>query len=117
MCSYRESDSNQVVLSDLRRATQYEVQVRARTMAGYGSFSPAASFRTLPDGKERPRLHSLRGACPYGLSISERPTKSSRFLLVLCVLGPPCSSSLLPRILQFVIYKVCYGVFLRFPCY
>uniref|UniRef100_A0A8K9WQ86 receptor protein-tyrosine kinase n=1 Tax=Oncorhynchus mykiss TaxID=8022 RepID=A0A8K9WQ86_ONCMY len=88
LCSYRESDSNQVVLSDLRRATQYEVQVRARTMAGYGSFSPAASFRTLPDGKERPRLHSLRGACQYGLSISERPTKSSRFLLVLCVLGP-----------------------------
>uniref|UniRef100_A0A8C7HEA3 receptor protein-tyrosine kinase n=1 Tax=Oncorhynchus kisutch TaxID=8019 RepID=A0A8C7HEA3_ONCKI len=53
---YRESDSNQVVLSDLRRATQYEVQVRARTMAGYGSFSPAASFRTMPDGKERPSL-------------------------------------------------------------
>uniref|UniRef100_A0A8C7HEV9 receptor protein-tyrosine kinase n=1 Tax=Oncorhynchus kisutch TaxID=8019 RepID=A0A8C7HEV9_ONCKI len=50
------SDSNQVVLSDLRRATQYEVQVRARTMAGYGSFSPAASFRTMPDGKERPSL-------------------------------------------------------------
>ncbi|KAM3868606.1 ephrin type-B receptor 4a [Diretmus argenteus] len=49
-CYYRESDSNQVVLSDLRRATQYEVQVRARTMAGYGSFSPAAIFRTLPDG-------------------------------------------------------------------
>ncbi|XP_067112731.1 ephrin type-B receptor 4a isoform X2 [Osmerus mordax] len=48
-CRYRESDSNQVVLSDLRRATQYEVQVRARTMAGYGSFGPAASFRTLPD--------------------------------------------------------------------
>uniref|UniRef100_A0A672GZ93 receptor protein-tyrosine kinase n=1 Tax=Salarias fasciatus TaxID=181472 RepID=A0A672GZ93_SALFA len=40
---------NQAVLTDLRRATQYEVQVRARTMAGYGSFSPAAVFRTLPD--------------------------------------------------------------------
>lgn len=65
LCRYRESDSNQVVLSDLRRATQYEVQVRARTMAGYGSFSPAASFRTLPDGKERPRLHSFREACLY----------------------------------------------------
>uniref|UniRef100_A0A8C5DE04 receptor protein-tyrosine kinase n=1 Tax=Gouania willdenowi TaxID=441366 RepID=A0A8C5DE04_GOUWI len=28
------------VLTELRRATRYEVQVRARTMAGYGSFSP-----------------------------------------------------------------------------
>ncbi|XP_055799319.1 ephrin type-B receptor 4a-like isoform X3 [Salvelinus fontinalis] len=54
LCSYRESDSNQVVLSDLRRATQYDVQVRARTMAGYGSFSPAASFRTMPDGHDSP---------------------------------------------------------------
>ncbi|XP_067464054.1 ephrin type-B receptor 4a-like isoform X1 [Thunnus thynnus] len=49
-CHYAESNINQAVLTDLRRATQYEVQVRARTMAGYGSFSPAAVFRTLPDG-------------------------------------------------------------------
>ncbi|XP_049321170.1 ephrin type-B receptor 4a isoform X2 [Astyanax mexicanus] len=48
-CRYKESESNQVVLSDLRRATQYEVQVRARTQAGYSSFGPATSFRTLPD--------------------------------------------------------------------
>lgn len=52
-CHYMESDSNQVVLSNLRRATQYEVQVRARTFAGYGSFGQAVVFRTLPDGKER----------------------------------------------------------------
>ncbi|XP_027129739.1 ephrin type-B receptor 4 [Larimichthys crocea] len=51
-CHYAESNRNQVVLTDLRRATQYEVQVRARTMAGYGSFSPAAVFRTLPDGQD-----------------------------------------------------------------
>uniref|UniRef100_A0AAR2K5B9 receptor protein-tyrosine kinase n=1 Tax=Pygocentrus nattereri TaxID=42514 RepID=A0AAR2K5B9_PYGNA len=51
-CRYKESNSNQVVLSDLRRATQYEVQVRAQTQAGYSSFSPAKSFRTLPDGKK-----------------------------------------------------------------
>ncbi|XP_053187981.1 ephrin type-B receptor 4a [Scomber japonicus] len=49
-CLYTESDINEAVLTDLRRATQYEVQVRVRTMAGYGSFSPAAFFRTLPDG-------------------------------------------------------------------
>uniref|UniRef100_A0A8C9VQD8 receptor protein-tyrosine kinase n=1 Tax=Scleropages formosus TaxID=113540 RepID=A0A8C9VQD8_SCLFO len=46
---YKESDSAQVVLTDLRRSTQYEVQVRARTMAGYGNFSPAMSFHTLPN--------------------------------------------------------------------
>uniref|UniRef100_A0A3P9LV34 receptor protein-tyrosine kinase n=1 Tax=Oryzias latipes TaxID=8090 RepID=A0A3P9LV34_ORYLA len=48
----RTHSRNQVVLTDLRRATQYEVQVRARTQAGYGSFSPAAIFRTLPDGEK-----------------------------------------------------------------
>ncbi|XP_063059513.1 ephrin type-B receptor 4a isoform X2 [Engraulis encrasicolus] len=48
-CRYKESDSNQVVLSDLRRATLYEVQVRARTMAGFGNFSRVYAFRTLPD--------------------------------------------------------------------
>ncbi|CAN9501436.1 unnamed protein product [Ophioblennius macclurei] len=51
-CHYTESKRNQAVLTDLRRATQYEVQVRARTMAGYGSFSPSAVFRTLPDGHD-----------------------------------------------------------------
>ncbi|XP_064209006.1 ephrin type-B receptor 4a-like isoform X1 [Anguilla rostrata] len=48
-CRYKESSSNEVVLSDLRRATEYEVQVRARTVAGYGSFSPATTVRTLPE--------------------------------------------------------------------
>lgn len=51
-----ESGVNEVVLSDLRRATQYEVQVRARTFAGYGSFGQAIVFRTLPDGKKRSSL-------------------------------------------------------------
>ncbi|XP_034539315.1 ephrin type-B receptor 4a [Notolabrus celidotus] len=51
-CHYAESNRNQVVLTDLRRASQYEVQVRVRTMAGYGSFSPTAVFRTLPDGQD-----------------------------------------------------------------
>uniref|UniRef100_A0A3B4Z2T4 receptor protein-tyrosine kinase n=1 Tax=Stegastes partitus TaxID=144197 RepID=A0A3B4Z2T4_9TELE len=52
-CEKVRSNRNQAVLTDLRRATQYEVQVRARTSAGYGSFSPAAIFGTLPDGKKR----------------------------------------------------------------
>ncbi|XP_028824287.1 ephrin type-B receptor 4b isoform X2 [Denticeps clupeoides] len=46
---YVTSEKNEVVLSDLRRGTQYNVQVRARTMAGYGHFSPADSFQTLTD--------------------------------------------------------------------
>uniref|UniRef100_A0A8C5G0F7 receptor protein-tyrosine kinase n=1 Tax=Gouania willdenowi TaxID=441366 RepID=A0A8C5G0F7_GOUWI len=55
-CHYTESKRNQAVLTELRRATRYEVQVRARTMAGYGSFSPAAVFSTLPDGKKQSPL-------------------------------------------------------------
>lgn len=47
------------MLTDLRRATQYEVQVRARTLAGYGSFSPATIFRTLPDGKKTLLLYII----------------------------------------------------------
>ncbi|KAJ7996667.1 hypothetical protein DPEC_G00239410 [Dallia pectoralis] len=48
-CRLRESDLNQVVLSDLRRASQYEVKVRVRTTAGTGSYSSVVLFRTLPD--------------------------------------------------------------------
>lgn len=55
---YKESKTNHVVLGDLRKGTQYEVQVRARTTAGYSNFSPSSIFRTLPDGKESPRLPS-----------------------------------------------------------
>uniref|UniRef100_A0A3Q0QSB4 receptor protein-tyrosine kinase n=1 Tax=Amphilophus citrinellus TaxID=61819 RepID=A0A3Q0QSB4_AMPCI len=52
-CEKVRSNRNQAVLTDLRRASQYEVRVRARTLAGYGSFSPPVIFSTLPDGKER----------------------------------------------------------------
>ena len=67
-CLFTESKRNQAVLTDLRRATQYEVQVRARTLAGYGSFSPAAIFRTLPDGEEDspvPPVLPVRGFLCY----------------------------------------------------
>uniref|UniRef100_A0A667ZYS4 receptor protein-tyrosine kinase n=1 Tax=Myripristis murdjan TaxID=586833 RepID=A0A667ZYS4_9TELE len=47
---YLTSSSSSVVLSGLQRAARYQVQVRARSQAGYGSFSPASSFHTLPDG-------------------------------------------------------------------
>uniref|UniRef100_H2V1M5 receptor protein-tyrosine kinase n=1 Tax=Takifugu rubripes TaxID=31033 RepID=H2V1M5_TAKRU len=51
-CHHTESNRNQAVLTDLRRATPYEVQVRVHTAAGYGSFSPATVFHTLPDGEK-----------------------------------------------------------------
>ncbi|XP_075876660.1 ephrin type-B receptor 4a-like [Nelusetta ayraudi] len=60
-CHYTESSRNQAVLSDLRRATQYEVQVRAHTEAGYGSFSTPALFRTLPDGQDSASQFLLPG--------------------------------------------------------
>uniref|UniRef100_A0A3B3VNM6 receptor protein-tyrosine kinase n=1 Tax=Poecilia latipinna TaxID=48699 RepID=A0A3B3VNM6_9TELE len=41
---------NQAVLTDLRRATQYEVQVRARTQAGYGSFRYDSASQFLVPG-------------------------------------------------------------------
>ncbi|XP_069033235.1 ephrin type-B receptor 4b isoform X1 [Embiotoca jacksoni] len=47
---YVSSRSSSVVLTGLRRAATYQVQVRARSQAGYGSFSAASSFNTLPDG-------------------------------------------------------------------
>uniref|UniRef100_A0A3B4CJJ5 receptor protein-tyrosine kinase n=1 Tax=Pygocentrus nattereri TaxID=42514 RepID=A0A3B4CJJ5_PYGNA len=46
---YISSKVNSVVLNDLSRASQYRVQVRARTRAGYGHFSNTATFSTLPD--------------------------------------------------------------------
>ncbi|XP_076145526.1 ephrin type-B receptor 4b-like [Alosa pseudoharengus] len=49
---YVSSEKNSAVIGDLRRGTLYEVQVRARTMAGYGHFSQARSFRTMPDEEE-----------------------------------------------------------------
>ncbi|XP_056299119.1 ephrin type-B receptor 4b-like isoform X2 [Pseudoliparis swirei] len=47
---YVSSRSSSVVLTGLRRAARYRVQVRARSQAGYGSFSPEGGFTTMPDG-------------------------------------------------------------------
>uniref|UniRef100_A0A672GZ96 receptor protein-tyrosine kinase n=1 Tax=Salarias fasciatus TaxID=181472 RepID=A0A672GZ96_SALFA len=74
-CHYTESKRNQAVLTDLRRATQYEVQVRARTMAGYGSFSPAAVFRTLTK-KIKSNIHSSDNRSDPELS-----DKNSQYLI------------------------------------
>lgn len=40
-----------VVLEGLRPGTGYVVQVRARTVAGYGDYSKDMLFQTLTDGK------------------------------------------------------------------
>uniref|UniRef100_A0A8P4FWN3 receptor protein-tyrosine kinase n=1 Tax=Dicentrarchus labrax TaxID=13489 RepID=A0A8P4FWN3_DICLA len=48
---YVSSRSSSLVLTGLQRATSYQVQVRARSQAGYGSFGAATGFNTLPDGR------------------------------------------------------------------
>ncbi|KAK6466473.1 ephrin type-B receptor 4a [Huso huso] len=44
-----KSNTNSIIINELKRGTIYVVKVRARTMAGYGSFSQDISFRTQPD--------------------------------------------------------------------
>ncbi|XP_026177795.1 ephrin type-B receptor 4b isoform X2 [Mastacembelus armatus] len=46
---YVSTRSSSVVLTGLQRAVQYQVQVRARSQAGYGSFSAPITFNTKPD--------------------------------------------------------------------
>uniref|UniRef100_A0A8B9HJU8 receptor protein-tyrosine kinase n=1 Tax=Astyanax mexicanus TaxID=7994 RepID=A0A8B9HJU8_ASTMX len=57
--TYITSKGNSLALTDLSRASQYRVQVRARTKAGYGHFSNTATFSTLPDGTYT-HTHTLR---------------------------------------------------------
>jgi len=45
------SETTNVVLEGLRPGTGYVVQVRARTVAGYGAYSKEMLFQTLTDGK------------------------------------------------------------------
>ncbi|XP_047441761.1 ephrin type-B receptor 4b-like isoform X2 [Mugil cephalus] len=47
---YVSSRSASFVLSGLQRAARYQVQVRVRSQAGFGSFSSLSVFNTLPDG-------------------------------------------------------------------
>ncbi|XP_051250657.1 ephrin type-B receptor 4b isoform X2 [Dicentrarchus labrax] len=53
---YVSSRSSSLVLTGLQRATSYQVQVRARSQAGYGSFGAATGFNTLPDGGAHSQL-------------------------------------------------------------
>lgn len=47
---YVSTRSSSVELTGLQQATQYQVQVRARSQAGYGSFSSLNNINTKPDG-------------------------------------------------------------------
>lgn len=58
---YVSSRSASVVLTGLQRAAPYQVQVRARSQAGYGSFSATTTFSTLPDGTDQ--NHRPNGSC------------------------------------------------------
>ncbi|KAM4564631.1 ephrin type-B receptor 4b-like [Fundulus diaphanus] len=53
---YLPSEAASAVLSGLQRATRYQVQVRARSQAGYGPFSAVSTVSTLPDGAARSQL-------------------------------------------------------------
>lgn len=55
-----QSKTPSVVLEGLRPGTGYVVQVRARTVAGYGAYSKDMLFQTLTDGK------CLAGVCVGG---------------------------------------------------
>ncbi|XP_008323742.1 ephrin type-B receptor 4-like isoform X2 [Cynoglossus semilaevis] len=53
---YVTSKSSSMVLTGLQQGTQYQVQVRARSQAGYGSFSSSSTFSTQPDGVNSAQL-------------------------------------------------------------
>ncbi|XP_029381647.1 ephrin type-B receptor 4-like isoform X2 [Echeneis naucrates] len=50
---YVSSRSSSLVLMGLRRAVPYQVQVRARSQAGYGSFGAMSVFNTQPNGDSK----------------------------------------------------------------
>lgn len=46
------SETNTARVEGLRAGTVYVVQVRARTVAGFGKYSGKMCFQTLTDGKD-----------------------------------------------------------------
>ncbi|XP_066578335.1 ephrin type-B receptor 4b isoform X2 [Amia ocellicauda] len=77
-----QSRGSSVVLSDLRRGGEYVVQVRARTMAGYGSFSQPMAFRTQHE--ETP------GADPQQLVIGGTVVVGALLLIAVAVVAVIC---------------------------
>ncbi|GLD73425.1 ephrin type-B receptor 1-B-like protein, partial [Lates japonicus] len=51
-----QSEMPNVVLEGLRPGTGYVVQVRARTVAGYGAYSKEMLFQTLTDDEYKSEL-------------------------------------------------------------
>lgn len=47
------SETNTARVEGLRAGTVYVVQVRARTVAGFGKYSGKMCFQTLTDGKDQ----------------------------------------------------------------
>lgn len=67
------SQTNTARVEGLRPGTVYVVQVRARTVAGFGKYSSKMCFQTLTDGKDR------RARRKSSLSVAFSPSLS-RFL-------------------------------------
>lgn len=71
-----------MVLNNLARASQYQVQVRARTAAGYGHFSPVTTISTLPDGTHtHTQIHtdthlvSINKTCLISVLVEDSPSR------------------------------------------
>lgn len=64
--SMARSQTNTARLEGLRPGMVYVVQVRARTVAGYGKYSGKMCFQTLTDGEcGAPCANGIKGACVH----------------------------------------------------
>lgn len=64
------SQTNTARVEGLRSGTVYVVQVRARTVAGFGKYSSKMCFQTLTDGKDRPARREGTLSASFSLSLS-----------------------------------------------
>lgn len=77
------SQTNTARVEGLRPGTVYVVQVRARTVAGFGKYSSKMCFQTLTDGKDRRARRSsslcLSPSSSVSLSLSHRHINPASF--------------------------------------
>jgi len=59
------SQTNTARIEGLRPGMVYVVQVRARTVAGYGKYSGKMCFQTLTDGESGRRYREAKGAAVF----------------------------------------------------
>lgn len=77
--SMARSQTNTARIDGLRPGMVYVVQVRARTVAGYGKFSGKMCFQTLTDGKGLAQGEQFREKKPHpkeAALAAKRPTST-----------------------------------------